>query len=71
MSFFFCYTGSCNTSNVYCYQKLVFILTVLKNDGPPDEGVLESQPRGQADSLAREKDTGGYYFTAEQKREAG
>lgn len=56
---------------MYCYQKLVFILIVLKNDGPPDEGVLESQPRGQADSPASEKDTGGYYFTAEQKREAG
>lgn len=56
---------------MYCYQKLVFILTVLKNDGPPDEGVLESQPRGQADSPASEKDTWGYYFTAEQKREAG
>lgn len=56
---------------MYCYQEVVFVLTVLKNDGPPDEGVLESQSRGQTDSPPCEKDTGGYYFTTEQKREAG
>lgn len=56
---------------MYCYEELVFAFTVLKNDGPPDEGVLESQPRGQAHSPPREKDTGGYYFPTEQKREAG
>ena len=45
------------------------MFAVLKDDGAPDEGVLESKPGSQTDGSPREKDTRRNELTAEQKRE--
>lgn len=45
------------------------MFAVLKDDGTPDEGVLESKPGSQTDGSPREKDTGRNELTTEQKCE--